>query len=140
MAELMAAVATDIYRKYITDGKNGKAVLYVSLQKALWGTLKAALLFYHKLVSELKDCECFVPYDPYDATKTENGKQSTVTWHVDDLKIFHVTSEVVNEVIEWFKSIYGDVWISSGYHHDYLGMDLDFSYQNELRVSMVNLS
>ena len=28
--------------------------------------------------------------------------------------------------------------VSCGYHHDYLGMDMDFSYHRQLRVSIVN--
>ena len=28
--------------------------------------------------------------------------------------------------------------VSRGYHHDYLGMDIDFSYHKQLRISMVN--
>ena len=50
--------------------------------------LKSALLFYHKLVSDLKK-NGFVlnPYDPCVANKAVNGKQMPVFWHVDDLKV-----------------------------------------------------
>jgi hypothetical protein len=76
LAELMATVAPEIYRKYITYGKDGKAILYATLQKALYGTLKAALLFYCKLVSELKEHGFRInEYDPCVATKMVNGKQ-----------------------------------------------------------------
>eukprot|EP00804_Cyclotella_cryptica_P026253 CCRYP_019832-RA/>CCRYP_019832-RA protein AED:0.47 eAED:0.47 QI:0/-1/0/1/-1/0/1/0/53 len=51
----------------------------------MYGTLMAALLFYRKLVSELKSKRFVVnPYDPCVANKNVNGKQLTVTWHVDD--------------------------------------------------------
>jgi hypothetical protein len=33
--------------------EKGKSVLYLRLQKALYGMMKSALLFYRKLVSEL---------------------------------------------------------------------------------------
>jgi len=66
------------------------------------------------------------------------SKKMTITWHVDDLKISHMDKEVAGEVVEWFKSIYGNVRVSRGYHHDYLGMDIDFSYHKQLTVSMVN--
>ena len=49
LAELMAETAPELYRKYkyITYGKNGGAILYVTLQeKDLYGCLKSALLFY----------------------------------------------------------------------------------------------
>ncbi len=82
---MAAAVAPEIYRKYITYGKDGKVILYVTLQKALYGTLKAALLFYHKLVLELKEQGFKInEYDPCVATKMVNGKQISITWPVDD--------------------------------------------------------
>ena len=44
MAELLVRCDPKLYRKYI-QMENGKEVLYVQLEKALYGTLKAALLF-----------------------------------------------------------------------------------------------
>eukprot|EP00957_Ditylum_brightwellii_P112575 8581787-Ditylum_brightwellii.AAC.1 len=54
LAKLMVQTALEIYRKYLGIGKNNKPVLYVKLQKALYGYLKSALLFYNKLVGDLK--------------------------------------------------------------------------------------
>ena len=54
LAELLVKVAPDIYRKYVTKDRKGKAVLYVRLQKALYGLMRAALLFYRKLRRELE--------------------------------------------------------------------------------------
>jgi len=45
LAELMAKTDPKLYRKYLTDEK-GKKVLYLCLQKALYGMMKSALLFY----------------------------------------------------------------------------------------------
>ena len=44
LAELMAKTDPKLYRKYLTDEK-GKKVLYLRLQKALYGMMKSALLF-----------------------------------------------------------------------------------------------
>ena len=52
MAELLVKVNPSIYRKYI-QLEHGKKVLYVTLKKALYGTLKAVLLFWHKLTGVL---------------------------------------------------------------------------------------
>jgi len=49
----MAKMDPKLYRKYLTD-KKGKKVLYLRLQKALYGMMKSALLFCRKLISELK--------------------------------------------------------------------------------------
>ena len=52
MAQLIAKINLKLYRKYI-QLKNGKPVLYVELAKALYGTLRAALLFWRKLLKQL---------------------------------------------------------------------------------------
>jgi hypothetical protein len=45
--------------------KKGMKVLYLHLRKALYGMMKSALLFYRKLVSELKMMRFTInPYDP----------------------------------------------------------------------------
>ncbi len=90
LAELMVQVAPNLYRKYITVNRKGTAILYVKMQKALYGLLRSALLFYNKLVADLES-NGFVlnPYDSCVANKIVNGKQMTVCWHVDDLKVSH---------------------------------------------------
>ena len=139
LAELMVKAAPDIYSKYVTI-ENGVTVLYVTLQKALYGTLKAALLFYTRLVKDLTDYGFEInPYDPCVANKVVNGKQLTIVWHVDDLKISHVDADEVTKVIDWLKGIYGDnMRVSRGKVHDYLGMILDFSQKGECRVTMID--
>ena len=54
-------------------------MLYVRLSKALYGMLRAALLFYKRLRSNLEDMGFEVnPYDPCVANTMVNGKQMTV--------------------------------------------------------------
>ena len=35
-----------------------------------------------------------------------NGKQATIVWWIDDLKLSHEQTEVVDEIIKWLKSKY----------------------------------
>jgi len=49
LAEMMVHIAPQIYRKHITVDKKGISVLYVKLQKALYGLMQASVLFYRKL-------------------------------------------------------------------------------------------
>ncbi len=42
-----------LYQQYVILEK-GRSVLYLQSQKALYGMMKSALLFYRKLVSELR--------------------------------------------------------------------------------------
>jgi hypothetical protein len=52
---MMLHVDTSMHPKYITYSQNGIPVLYVRLSKALYRILRADLLFYMKLSSDLED-------------------------------------------------------------------------------------
>ena len=54
LAEMMVRVDPKLYRKYVLTSAKGEPILYVKLNKALYGWLKSALLFYKKLVGELE--------------------------------------------------------------------------------------
>ena len=79
LAELMVQVAPSLYCKYVTSNAKGKPILYVQLEKAVYGMMKSALLFYRKLVADLKSLGYEInPYDPCVANKNINGKQMTI--------------------------------------------------------------
>eukprot|EP00957_Ditylum_brightwellii_P198690 15143924-Ditylum_brightwellii.AAC.1 len=78
LAELLVKTTPNIYRKYPGVGRDNKPVLCVQLQKALYGCLKSALLFYKRLVQDLQEFGFKInPYDPCVANKTVKGKQMT---------------------------------------------------------------
>ena len=139
MAELLAKISPDDYQKYVHNHR-GQSHIYCKLNVALYGTLKGAVLFWKKLSSYLKDQGFVVnPYDWCVANKEINGKQCTIVWHVDDLKISHVDSKVVDEVLSSLKEEFGKVGeltVKRGKVHDYLGMTLDFSDENSVMVNM----
>ncbi len=100
IAEMLVKLDPKLYRKYVKD-ENGKTVLYVELLKALYGTMKAALLFWKLLTKKLISWGFVInPYDWCVANKMIDGKQCTILWHVDDLKISHVNPEVNNGIIK----------------------------------------
>ena len=78
------------------------------------------------------------PYEPCVAKKMIGGKQMTVCWHVDDLKVLYVDHKVVPNFMEWIKGIYGELSFTRGRVHEYLGMMLDFRIPGELQVTMVD--
>eukprot|EP00804_Cyclotella_cryptica_P030257 CCRYP_017126-RA/>CCRYP_017126-RA protein AED:0.35 eAED:0.30 QI:0/0/0/1/1/1/2/0/455 len=87
LAELMVKVDPAMYRPYITKNARGESVMFVKMQKAMYGMLRSSLLFYQKLVDDLETFGFELnPYDPCVANKMVNGEQMTLTWHVDDLK------------------------------------------------------
>ena len=64
------------------------------------------------------------------------GKQLTVYWHVDDLKISCVDANKVTKMILWLESEYGEMNGSRGERHYYLVMWLDYSIPGEFHISM----
>ena len=50
----MVATAPDIYNKYVTVNRKGEIVLYMEALNALYGIMKAALLFYINFFENLK--------------------------------------------------------------------------------------
>jgi hypothetical protein len=141
MAELLVHINPNMYQKYVVH-ENGKPVIYVLLKKALYGTLRAALLFWRRLSSQLKEWGFIVnPYDPCVVNKQINGKQCTILWHVDDLKISHVDPEVVTSIIEMVNGEFGKeapLTVVRGKVHEYLGMTIDFSTVSKVRFSMID--
>ena len=62
-------------------------VIYETLPKALYGTLRASLLFWQKLTAKLVEWGYKInPYDLCMANKIFHGGECKVLWHVDDIK------------------------------------------------------
>ena len=103
-------------------------MLYVQIEKALYGMLRAALLFYRKPRANLEGMRFEVnPYDPCVANNIVNGSQCNVVWRVDDLKVSHKDEAVVT----YFAQELGhrnrnNLRIKRDKLFDYLGMDIDF--------------
>jgi hypothetical protein len=70
------------------------------------------------------------PYDGCVANKVIKGKQITICFHVDDCKISHESSKVIDDTIDWLRSEYeskfeddsGAMKVHRGKVHKYLGM------------------
>eukprot|EP00957_Ditylum_brightwellii_P210033 15364497-Ditylum_brightwellii.AAC.6 len=138
-AELMVKTAPSIYRKYLGMGSDNEPVLYAQLQKALYGCLKSALLFYKKLLSDLQDYRFVVnPYDACVTNKMIRGKQMTVCWHVDDLKISHADSKEVSRILKCLEGKYGKLCTTRGKVHNYLGMTLHSTKKGKVKIPMVD--
>jgi hypothetical protein len=141
MAELFSRLDPTLYRKYVRM-ERGKPVLYVELLKALYGTIRAALLFWRMLSAKLVELGFVInPYDWCVANKMVDGKQCTILWHVDDLKISHVDADVVTDVIKTIDTAFGvetPITINRGKVHDYLGMTLDYTEDGKVSVKMLD--
>ena len=49
LAEMMVHIAPQVYRKFVTVDRKGTSIQYVELQKALYGLMRASLLFYREI-------------------------------------------------------------------------------------------
>ena len=107
IAELLVKVDPS-YSEFMTK-ERGKSVIYTELSKALYGTLQAALLFWKDMSKFLVDELGFIvnPYDWCVVNKTINGKQCTIGWHVDDLKISHVDTDMIEGFIQALDDRFG---------------------------------
>ena len=133
---MMVVADPALYRQFVSYD-TGNPVLYVRLQKALYGCLKSALLFYKKLVGDLEAYGFRInPYDLCVANKMIGGKQITMFWHVDYLKISCVDANDLIKIIQWLESEYGKMHGLHGKKHNYLGIWLDYSIPGEVRISM----
>ena len=103
-------------------------MLYVRLSKALYGMLRAALLLYKILGSDLENMGVEInPYDPYVANKMVSGYQMTICWPVEDLKVSHKNEDAVTALALKLASLYEPkTTISRGKVHEYIGMDRDW--------------
>jgi hypothetical protein len=99
LAEVMVNVTRYLYCKYVTMNAKGKLVLYVQLEKAVYGMMKSTLLFYWKLVADLQSIGFEIyPYDPCVTNKIINDQQMTICWHVDDLFFGHADPDADLEI------------------------------------------
>jgi hypothetical protein len=133
VAELMVQVTPNLYRKYISVDRNGAAILYIKMQKAIYGLLRSALLFYKKLVVDLESIRFKLnPYDHCVANKEVNRTQTTVCWHIDDLKVSHLDPKENTRFGDWLSETCSvTVAAQQGVEHNYLGMIFDFSVKEK---------
>jgi hypothetical protein len=69
----------------------------------------------------------------------------TFCWHVDDLKASHVKTKVMDRMIKYLRQEYessifedgtGEMVVSRGKIHTYLGMTLDYTVRGPAKITM----
>ena len=129
MVNMLLQIDSEMYKDYVVV-ERGERVMYMELLKALYGTLRAARLFWQKLSKQLIDVWGFTPnkYDNCVVNKTINGHQMTVGWHVDNLKVSHIdVKEVGKSILQMEEAFSADapLSVSRGKTHD---NEFGFSY------------
>ena len=133
MSELMIRLDPS-YEKYC----DGRGSITVILDRALYGCVESAALWYENLRETLRGLG--YERNPYDICvfnrKIEDGTQCTVAVHVDDLLITSVSQEMIDQLTGGLKRRYGEISKSDGTILNYLGMVFDLSHPAEARVTM----
>lgn len=102
-----------------------KGVTYVKLNKALYGTVQAALLWYKKLSGVLvKDGYVVNPYDACLFNKMVNGVQITVCFHVDDLLVTSISDALLSDLVRCLQENFANLTVNRGKTHSYLAMNI----------------
>ena len=97
-------------REFVVKTKSGSKYLIGKLFKGVYGTLLGAILFYTKMKNYLeKLCFKMNPYNLCTFNKMINGQQCTIQFHVDNLLISHMESEVLGQIIELLNLEFGRI-------------------------------
>ena len=141
LVDILVKIAPEQYQDFVRFEGN-QTILYVEMMKALYRMLQSSLLYYKKFRKDIEEIGFKInPYDPCVANRIIQGKQHTVTWHVDDLKSSHINPIVNDEFLTWLRNKYasdniGEIKAVHGKQHDYLAMTLDFTSPGVLKVDM----
>ncbi len=111
LVDMLVKIAPEVYKDYVSMDKRGNEQLLVECLNALYGTMVASLLYYQKFTKSLQENGYKMnPYDPCVCNKIIDGKQCTICFHVDDCKISHKSSKVLDETIAWLQRDYESIF------------------------------
>jgi hypothetical protein len=145
LVDILVEISPDVYKSYVSKDKKGSKQLLVQCQNALYGMMVASLLYYRKFVKILTDIDFVInPYDPCVANKMIEGDQMTICFHVDDYKLSHRKTKVIDSMIEYLRQEYesifedgsGAMTVIRGKIHKYLGMTLDYTVCGQVKITM----
>jgi hypothetical protein len=131
LSQMLVELFPDVYQ-LDTDG-----CIYVKLEKALYGCVESAKLWYDEISSTLLALG-FVrnPHDVCVFNMDRNGHQVTVCLYVDDLLLTSIDDTDIDWVVDELRKKYSTVTLNSGSVHSYLGQTFDFRVPGEVSVSM----
>jgi hypothetical protein len=102
--DILVEIAPDVYKSYVLNDKKGSKQFLVQCQNSLYRTMVASLLYYRKFVESLTDIAFVInPYDPCVANKMIESEQMTICFQVDDCKLSHRKTKVMDSMIEYLR-------------------------------------
>jgi hypothetical protein len=136
LADVLTSVDSSKYSQYVHE-HNGSSKMYLKLNKALYGCVQSARLFYNHLSNTLNSFGFVAnPYDKCVFNKVINDVQCTVLIYVDDIKISSTDIESINTVVKELTRVYKKVNVNNGQLQSYLGMTIDYTENGTVKFSM----
>ena len=124
------------YKQLVTI-ESGRKVIYLQLLEALYGTLRAALLWYELYSTKLQGMGFELnPYDTCVANKQIDGKQCSLGYYVDDNVCTHVDESVLRRIADTVEEKVGKITRTTGNRHTFLGMDNIFQDNGTVTINM----
>ena len=113
----------------------------VLLDKALYGTVEAAALWYMDISTKL--AEDGFEKNPYDVCVFnkigKSGRQITIVLHVDDLFVTAHCDSDLDDLESMLRAKYPEITSRRGKIVNYVGMTFDFTTDGEVRITMDSL-
>lgn len=136
---LIADILCEIDNTYEDYRRHDRSII-VMLDKALYGCIESAKLFYDNISNVLLNFGFKQnPYDSCVFNKIMYDHQCTVAIYVDDLKISCEDRRGVDDVLLELKRVYGTINVHEEDIVDYLGMDFDYSIPGIVKISMKSM-
>jgi hypothetical protein len=132
----MADILCEIDKEYILYVNEDGSII-VQLDKALYGCVESALVWYEHIRDTLISFGYELnPMEPCCFNKTVNGSQCTIVIHVDDLLFTCADIGIIEDTLARLTEKYEDLSVTRGLLHNYLGMVFDFSESGKVSISM----
>ena len=140
MVNMLCGINSSLKDKIIHT-KNGQKSMYGKLNKAKYGTLLGAILFYEKLAVKLHDWNYIMnPYDACTFNNMVNGRQITVQYFIDDMHISCKNMSTIDGLIKGlnnkFKTNFQELTGTKGKTDNYLGININYSNKEYVKFTM----
>ena len=133
--DIMCKVNKEYENYVVMEGK--RKILYMQLNKALYGCMKSAIIWYVTFVETLKGLGFQLnPYDPCVANLTVDDETLTIVWYVDDCKISHKDPKVVDWLIAEIEKRHDKMTVTRGKKHVFVGMTIEFLGEGKVLIML----
>jgi hypothetical protein len=133
----LSTYMTELYPNEYKDKVDVRGTITVKLEKALYGCIESAKLWYEHLSSTIENMGFRRnPKDICVFNKDFDGKQCTICVHVDDLLITCEREAALDEVTSRLRDEFKTIEDHRGDIHSYLGMNMDFGETAGVKITM----